>query len=367
MSGHNRWSRRQAAGVLLLAACLCASFRAHGDTPAADRAARADDAVVVLAAGIVTMEAGLTVEEAHHRALADARRNALNQAVVDLEAERAVVDRRLAESIVRVHAMGRVRQLNVEEAGLVEGADPPVYRVLVRALVAPRPAAPGLTGAPAACWVPRLALAVSTSEEGAVGGARLDALKRGLAACGVHVVPASSSLPHLIAEVTVAAHSAGGNDWTRIGWLVADPADPSLEAAIAPVSGVWQIAGQVAPDSPEWGRLSVRLAQDSLRAWMLPREASLQLIGMAKEDAEAMVQVLRRSASSRIERALDDATVEAELSVGGCPVAFCDALLQKAGIAGKYVAREASLTGVLYAPAVPEQAEEPTASEPAAD
>jgi hypothetical protein len=343
--------------------CLCASFPALAETPESARSAAADDAVVVQADGFSTMGPGVTVEEAHAAALADARRNALSQAMVDLEAELAVVDRRVAESVVRVHALGRIRETSVSSAGVLPDSDPPVYRVRIRALISSRGRAPGFGGLPEAGWMPRVALAVTTEEDEDAGSARLNALKQGLTACGVQIVPMASALPHLAVEVTVAGQDVDGAGWTQITWQVADPADPSLEAGVAPVSGAWQIAGQAAPGSSEWRCLAVRLAQDSLKAWLTPREASFVVEGVTKDEGEALVQVLRRSPATRIERSLDDSTVEADLSVAGCPVAFFGALLDQAGIAERCRVGESSLTAVSYGPPAREAAADEPGSE----
>jgi hypothetical protein len=368
MSGQRKWSLTHAAVLCGVAACFCASAPVHAGAPvtALGPSDRTAETIVVQAVGFATMETGVSLEQAHETALQNARLNALNQALVELEAEREVVDRRVTESLVRARALGLVREINVEEAGVVAGSDPPVYRVLVRALISSSAGdSAAIAGLPAAGWMPSVALRLSTNEAGGVGAARADGLRRGLAACGVQVVPADSSTPHLLIDVQVVQASGGDNEWTRAAWRVVDPNGPSAEDAVVPLTGKWQVASQAGPESADWKCLAVRLAQDSLKVWLWPRPAKLQVTGLARDDAEALVQTLRRVPSSHIERSLDDATVGAELTVVGCPVAYCGALLDIAGVASRYAVQSASLTNVVFGPRAEEPAGDDSAAEPA--
>jgi hypothetical protein len=359
----------RAAALCGLAAFLCASAPAFADTTvsAGSSAARGPDSIVVEAVGFATMEAGVSMEQAHETAMRNARLNALNQALVELQAAREVVDRRVTESVVRARALGLVREMSVEESGTVAGSDPPVYRVLVRALIVSRPEdSTAIAGLPAAGWIPSVAVRVSTNEEGGASAARADALEAGLGACGVHVVTADSSSPHLLIDVEVVQAGAGGRKWTRAAWRIADPNGPATGGGVVPLSGHLQVASEAGPESADWGRLSVRLAQDSLKVWLWPRPAALKVTGLRGDDAEALVQTLRRTSSTHIERSLDGATVEAQLTVAGCPVAFCGALLDRAGITARYSVQSASLTDVVFGPKAQEPAGDETGAEPAA-
>jgi hypothetical protein len=310
------------------------------------------------------MGPGVSVEQARKLALDSARRNALELALVDLEAEREVVDRRVTESMVRVHSFGRIVEATVEDAGIVAGSEPPVFRVRIRALVSPRTADPAvLAASPPGGWVPRVAVSFDSSDEGDGAAGRSAALADGLKACGVRVVAEASSLPHLLVKVEVARVAASDEAWTRASWRISDSSADPGEEAVASVSGSWQVSSGCEPDSPEWQRFAVRLAQDCFRVWFAPRTVSVRAGGLSEEDAEAFVRALRRSNSSRIERSLDDATVDCDLTVTGCPAAFCTAVLERAGLAGAYAVQEASMTGVVCAPRAKESAADAAAAD----
>jgi hypothetical protein len=81
------------------------------------------------------MAPGVGLQDAHREALLDARRNAVLQAHVAVEATVRVEGMQLAEKRVSARLAGYVEKLEVLEAGVVQGSEPRVYRVRTRAVV----------------------------------------------------------------------------------------------------------------------------------------------------------------------------------------------------------------------------------------
>lgn len=119
--------------VLMAVLCGCAGAGPEGA-----------GAVTVEAVGFSALDEGKPLSQAHREALLDARRNALLQAHVTLVAETRVRNMRLEEMTVQSRASGRLIRMEVLEAGAVDGAAPPLYRVRVRAVI--RPLEPATAG-----------------------------------------------------------------------------------------------------------------------------------------------------------------------------------------------------------------------------
>ncbi len=122
------------AMVLVSALCGCAGASRTGVS--------GQETVTVEAVGFAALDEGKALSQAHREALLDARRNALLQAHVNVVAETRVRNMRLEEMTVRSHASGRLIQMEVLEAGPAKEADPPFYRVRVRAVIRPLVASP---------------------------------------------------------------------------------------------------------------------------------------------------------------------------------------------------------------------------------
>ncbi|MHC5034197.1 MAG: hypothetical protein ACYTFZ_04095 [Planctomycetota bacterium] len=102
-------------------------------------ARRRSECVTVEAVGFAAMTRGTSLKDAHREALLDARRNAVLQAHVAVEATVRVEGMQLAEKRVSARLAGYVEKLEVLEAGVVQGSEPHVYRVRTRAVVCPLP------------------------------------------------------------------------------------------------------------------------------------------------------------------------------------------------------------------------------------
>ncbi len=170
---------RKRCALLLCAVLLPGLMGAAPPAPA--------QAVTVEAEGLAPMPAGRPLADVRREALLDARRNAVTQAHVAIETQDLVEGKRLKQSLVRARASGYVERMEVREEGPLEGADPPLYRVRVRATVLPAGDPAGLAQVRRDPYRPVVALALSGGAPGLdVDGVRatlLDSFHR----CGVAV------------------------------------------------------------------------------------------------------------------------------------------------------------------------------------
>jgi hypothetical protein len=338
-----------AAGVLL-AAALAARVCAGAGGEAEERPAH--PAVTVEVIGLATVEPDTPPEETHRAALLDAQRNALLQAHAALHAETAVEGMRLEQARIRSHAVGYIEQMQVQEAGLVPGSDPPLYRVRARALVWPlRSLAEGVfpPGAGVGLSEPAVALVVraipSAGGEEGVRAALGDALKR----CGIAVTGEGGQRAALSLEVTVRTGADAGEAWTRVSWdLGFGIPDSAGGTAAVPATGHWLLTGKLATGSVWWERVAVTIAQDALRLWSLPRRTRLEFRGADEDLVRRLEEAFARVPGARAATADEGSVLVVGLSLAGDPLRAVEGLLAQAGLAGRARPVVVSLSSLVF-------------------
>jgi hypothetical protein len=325
-------------------------FIAAGTAPsAAARPGGAEGQVSVDVVGVAVMEEGMTAEQAHEAALLNARRNALIQAGVDVETAALVRNMELVETAVHSRSAGIVRELDVLEAGPVPDAEPHLYRVRARAVVAPEDATPpgGMTGA----WRPAVRMAFSSNLPPDAADSLREGLSGALRRCGLVVVEGGDERPALEVDVNVLAVSSGVGSWVRVRWTASPRAGGGSEAGTESAEGHWTLSGQPRPDREWWQRMAVALAQDAMRLWAAERRTSVVFRGARGARRAALAAALRAVPGAEVEVNEEAAEVRASLPVAGDPLEAMDARLAPGGLADGFVPTRATLTHVAYEPA----------------
>ncbi|MCK4373802.1 MAG: hypothetical protein KAX19_00695 [Candidatus Brocadiae bacterium] len=334
-------------------------------------------AVAVEVLGFAAAGEGKTVQELHREALLDARRNALAQAHVALEAETHVQDMRLRGALVRSWARGYIQELRVLEAGLLPDAEPPVYRLRARALVLPSAGRRTglLPGAMGDRWTPALVLTLDSDLPPEREAALRRALARAMRSCGIEIVEPDASRPALEARVSVATPAAADAEWTNVEWsmgLVPSGAGgfgplgaAPREGADAPVRGHWLVTGQAGPESDLWQRVGARMALDAVRLWTTPRRTTVRFEGADGGRAQRLGAAFGRIPDTEVRVEEDGEAVLVCLPLAGDPLAAVEALLAEAGLAEQVKSVSASLTHLTltFVPAAEPDATESTAAE----
>ncbi len=261
----------QRAMVLLLAAALCAHC---ARALCAEEAPAEATGVAVTAVGFAELTDGKAPGDVHREALTDALRNAVIQARVDVRTVTVVANSHLKESVVRTAAAGRVSGVEVLSAGPVEGADPPVYRIRIRATVTPVDG-----GAPGA--EPIVALNVTGGPDPDLLSDMAGRLEDLLLVHGVRVAGADEAAA-LDVCVTVSVLGAGSAEWTTVGWQVAPG-----EGAGPIARGHRRTSLRLDGSSEWWDGVGLALAVDIHRAdGSLPEAAPAPAEDAPPDDAQ---------------------------------------------------------------------------------
>jgi hypothetical protein len=337
--------------VFWMAAGLCAAqSTGQSQTPAG-----LDDPVIVEALGFATMPEGKTTEQAHREALLDARRNALIQAHVAVEADGVVKDMRVSEEVVRSRAAGYVQEMEVQEAGVVPDSHPPVYHVRVRAMVQPLPraASAALAGVAGDPYQPAVRLHLKSGSAAESMAALRSSLAEGLQRCGVTVTSPEDQRPALEIGVTVDVSSSGDEEWTRVCYEIGFGEAPGRQegepTSVPPVVANWLITQKVGPGGPWWQRVAVAMAQDVIRLWAIPRTTTVRLIGMDEALTRKIQSALGAVPGSRIDRPEGSSDLVATLSVAGDPTKALQPLLEQSGVSASVRLVQASMIHLTYA------------------
>lgn len=359
-----------------LALCCVAAFVAFAGAANAfepEPSVRLPPAVAVEVLGFAAAGEGKTVQELHREALLDARRNALVQAHVALEAETHVQDMRLRGALVRSWATGYIQELRVLEAGLLPDAEPPVYRLRARVLVLPSAGrwAGLLPGAMGDRWTPALVLTLDSDLPPEGEAALRRALARAMRSCGIEIVEPDASRPALEARVSVAMPTAADAEWTKVAWsmgLVPSGAGgfgAPREGAEAPVRGHWLVTRQAGAESDLWQRVGARMALDAVRLWTTPRRTTVRFEGADDGRAQRLGAAFGRIPDTEVRVEEDGSVVLVCLPLAGDPLAAVEALLAEVGLAEQVRSVSASLTHLTltFAPAAEPDATESTAAE----
>ena len=353
------------AACVLFAAAV-APVRAAPDAPGSvDRFALRPVAVETL--GFAPMGEGVPASEAHAAALADARRNAVIQAHAALQAETLVANRRVAEEVIRVRSAGYVQEMQVLDSGVVPASDPPLYQVRVRALVHPLDESRvGPLAAVEALLTPVISLDVASAD----GPALRDALNQELTRCGMRVVEATGTQPAIAAHVAVLETtelSAPGLVWwqgmlgepaksaLKVQWdmTVGRAGDPSVPAA----SGQCLLPADAELRARVLPHLSVAMAQAALRLWCTPRATRVLFRGASEAEARALTAAARNVSLTATDGApRPEGGVLLNLLLAGSPTAAVRSIQDRAGLEGRFVLSQGSLTDLAYVRA-PEPAE----------
>jgi hypothetical protein len=300
------------------------------------------------------MTQGKTLEGAHREALLDARRNALIQAHVIVEADARVADMRLTEAGVRSRATGYVQKMEVLESALVPGSAPPLYRVRVRALIQPLPlfSGPRLQGIEEDRWQPALTLQMSSDLPAEKETPLCAELTSALRRCGIAVVRPEERRPALSASISVSAAPAGGDAQTEVSWQIAvglaGQEQPEEEKALPPAVGRWLTTQGITPEGEWWQRVAATMAQDAIRLWAMPRPTIIRFLGTDDASARRIAAALGSVPGSRLETAADSSEVQATLAIGGDPVSAIAPLLRSAGVGATLEPGQVSLTRLTY-------------------
>lgn len=343
--------------VVCAAVILCASPSLAGHAVAGEGAqdsAASGQPVVVEADGFAPMTPGKALDAAHREALLDARRNALIQAHVTVEADANVADMRLTETVVRSRAAGYVQKMDILESGLVPGFAPPSYRVRVRAVVQPLPPFAGLPpqGVGADRWQPALMLRMTSDlppeKEALLGSELAQALRR----CGIALVQPEQGRPALSGSISVSAARSEGNAGTKvsyeIGIRLARPEGPGEQEALPSAGGQWLAAETVTLQGEWWQRVAVAMAQDATRLWAMPRPTVIRFLGLDDAAAKRMSAALASVPGSRWERAADYSEVQITLTIGGDPLSAIEPLIRSAEVSVTLDPAQTSLTRLTY-------------------
>ncbi len=344
----NRRSAAWAVALLMICAALCGVGRIAAAQE--EEEGSPEDAATVEAVGMAQLPEGRDVQEAHQEALVNARRNALLQAHVALEAATVVHNMRLGEATITSLARGYLRASDVIEAGPVETDGARMYRVRLRAVVAPLSAvAGGAPGEDAAGrpWQPAVKLGLH-SERGEADQTQLaTVLVTALQRCGIAVLPREAAAPALVLRVAAGKISNQEVDGTRIVYQLGYDAPPPGATAVAPATGHWVLSA--ATEQGEWWqRLATVMAQDALRLWGSPRPTALSFQGLTTEQAEELTRVARARPGARV-RDGDEGEVAVILPVAGDPRPVAEALLREAGVEEPPEPTQLSLTQLTYA------------------
>ncbi|MDP6438522.1 MAG: hypothetical protein QGH74_02710 [Candidatus Brocadiia bacterium] len=324
-----------AAGVLVI--CVCRLALAGAEQPG-PKSPPAPQTVAVEAIGLATMKGGETVEQAHREALLDARRNALVQAHIVLDAQTRLRNMRIEERLVRSQATGYVEQMHVREAGIVPDSDPPVYRVKVMAMVRPLE---GFSLHPAHSgpdqWQPVVELALTSDLPPEAERDFSASLEKALRRCGIVVVPAGPLRAGLVLEVRL-LRAVGARDQTdRVDWEMGYGEAPGAKAAKTPgpVSGRWHTSEAIVASSESWERLAALWGQDAVRLWARPRSTTVVFLDAREADIVALSRAFGPAASVHVRKETDSPKLVAELPLAGDPVQALQPVLREAGLAGR--------------------------------
>jgi hypothetical protein len=306
------------------------------------------EVVTVEVLGFAAMPPGLPLERAHREALLDARRNAVVQAHVSVQADAQVENMRLKGGLVRAHAAGYVESMNVLEAGVVPESGPPTYRVRVRAAV--RPLADGVGAAyppdTAETWRPVVTVSVVSGADEAPQAALQSALQETLSRCGLTVVPPGPERPALSVRVKVML-AGDGPAVSRVSWSVG--AGETAEGSAVPVAtGDWTLNEPAGPDSAWWARLGVAVAQDSLRLWSAARDTEAVFPGTDPELVRRIEEAFSRLPATQVKRGPSDKDITVKIALAGDPRGALAPLLDRAGLSGRVRVVQASLTRLVY-------------------
>jgi len=339
--------------LLLCALWACAVLSAAAEPTASSRPADPfADGVTVEAIGLAPMPEGTALAEVHRQALLDARRNAVIQAHVIVEAQDRVEGMRLRDSLLRSRALGYVDQLHVWEAGAVPDSRPPVYRVRVRARVRPIPtfsALAALAQSRTDPWQPAVALRIEGNvpghDLGRVRGILSDALQR----CGVVVREPDAQRPALDLRMSVTLDEAGGAGAAVAEWELSVGAQMAPDELPAPgvFVGRWHLDMQADRGDP-WRRVGMTIAQDAIRLWTAPRRTTVRFLGTSPAQAAALAKSFDRAPDAIVTVAEDRAEVSVELPMSGDPQVAVDGFIRTADVPLAVELAPSSLTYLTY-------------------
>ncbi len=302
------------------------------------------EAVEVTAVGVADAAPGVATSELHRRALSDARRNAVEQAHVEVESVAGVNDLRMASSRVRARTAGYVESMDILEAGRVVGADSSLYKVRVRARVRPmdtmaRHGAFALNRLDS--WAPRVRLEFSDDCRVDLREEVRARIAKGLLLAGVRPVGAGEF------AMPVALRVEGELDATvRVDWSI----DASSDADVAGPgrhTGSWQIMGEGGPDVHWWEGLSLAIARDAYTVWAAPRITTIRFEGPSEEQSRSIAGILSRAVGARV-RSRGEEALEVTLPLTGDPRAFVEAALSQAAPGAEPTLTEAAFTRIVY-------------------
>lgn len=295
-------------------------------------------AVTVEAEGLAPMPAGRPLADVRGEALRDARRNAVLQARAHVETQARVAGMRLQEGLVRVRASGYVERMEVVSEGAVKGADPPVYRVRVRATVRPT----GVSQVHSEPYRPVVALTLSGSPSGLDVKAVRQALAGSLSRCGV-ALQESGAGPALVLKMTLTPGGRADGGSTVADWELS--AGPGVPAGL--YLGHWEVEPEGAGPAA-WERVGTIIAQDAVRLWATPRPTVVRFLKPTRDQADALTRSFGRSTETHVTVAKDGSELTVHLPIAGDPVTAADAFVAQAGLSDQAELTDASLTDLTY-------------------
>jgi len=321
--------------------------------------------VAVDAIGYATLETGETLQEVHRKALNDAQLNAIVQAKVSVDVSVKVEDLQLKEKGVRTRGRGYIDTMEVQEAGLMPYTDPAVYRVRIRALVAPLPSFPATTLQAADttrdAWKPIVALRIQSDLSAEVIQAYRASIAASLRACGVEVVASPDQAPALDTLVSIQKGEEGGEEWLTVDWEMSfgEPVDPMDMWGNPSLRGNWLLSGGSSPSSEWWQRLGVMMAQDSVRLWSAPHPVRITIHGAVPEQLARLSATLGPDA--RIIALPEDNPVMhvVNLPLAGNPLDAVQTMLRNARLLEEWERTSATMAEIQYRQAVKSTVDKP--------
>ncbi|MGD2174657.1 MAG: hypothetical protein PVJ27_04575 [Candidatus Brocadiaceae bacterium] len=338
-------ARTIAAAGCIAALLLCAGL-------SAEQRSASDECVSMVVVGLAPIGEDGDLEQAHADALTHARRNALLQASVLVEAEKQVEDLRLSKVHQRVRTGGRVESLSILEAGPVPDARPPFYRVRARAVVRPLPADTMPLPQGGQRWQP--IVTVKGPADLPSGGVRegVAKLMGSLRGCGVTVRRVNEPGPALRLALEVTSRKGTEGESFQVCWRLGTGTPGGAEPGQEPITfaGVSRHSGETGPSVVWWERQGVAIARDAFRLWAIPRATSIRFTTRSQGAAAQLRGAFesQTDAGIRLETVGAQTAVLITLNVAGNPRTVVTGVLASAGLDGRFVLAEGALDSLVY-------------------
>lgn len=294
--------------------------------------------VTVEAVGLYFMSPECSIDDAHRAALMDARANALTQAHVVMDVRAKTLNMRLTEKTIRSYAAGYLIQSNIIRAGIDPDSEPPLYKVVIRAEIAPcsefLPVQIGIGSHNR--WRPRVALKFECGD-----GDDCDEYRRtlveGLLRCGMVIAePEDVTNRYPAIYLTVNINLSGDKSaepGARASWTMSGDREPGaqMSADAGRVTGGSEISGTIDPESEWWQRIGILIAQDATRLWNTPR---LTWVFVERGDEKTAKALKSIQGFRQVEYSGEGSELMGFLTIAGDPLSAITSALLASGVDG---------------------------------